>query len=377
MRRLALLGSLYLAQGLPYGFFTLAVPAVLREQGHSLTMVGLSSLLALPWALKFLWAPAVDRWGRRKDWILALQGITVAVLAGLAFSDADHVSGLAWGMLAASLLASTQDIATDGLAVDLLAPEERGLGNGLQVAGYRLGMILGGSAVLWVFARWGWSWAFGGMAVGLALLTLPVALHTESRRPTPDASPLDLLGTLRALGGGWLLVLLTLKLGESAAGAMVRPWLVDAGWSLEGLGGLLGVGGSVAGLVGALIGGALAGVARAPAVVGCAVLQGLTVMAMAGLAPTVGPAPLILVEHVASGMTTAALFTAMMDRCRHHLEATDYTLQASLVVVSSGLGAAMSGALAESLGYAGLFVGCGLSQVLAAGWAVHVMRRVA
>ena len=49
---LGTLGALYLAQGLPYGFFVHALPTILRERGHGLVLVGLSSLVALPWALK-------------------------------------------------------------------------------------------------------------------------------------------------------------------------------------------------------------------------------------------------------------------------------------------------------------------------------------
>ncbi|MBI4864967.1 MAG: MFS transporter, partial [Candidatus Riflebacteria bacterium] len=91
-RKLALLSSLYFSQGLPYGFFVQALPVLLREAGVSLEVIGLTSLLALPWAFKFLWAPLVDRFdgsglGRRRGWILPLQGIAVATLAGMGFID--------------------------------------------------------------------------------------------------------------------------------------------------------------------------------------------------------------------------------------------------------------------------------------------------
>ena len=80
-QKLGVLGGLYLSQGLPFGFFTQALPVFLREQGHSLTLVGFSSALAAPWGLKFLWAPLVDRlsrgrWGRRRSWLLPLQAAT-------------------------------------------------------------------------------------------------------------------------------------------------------------------------------------------------------------------------------------------------------------------------------------------------------------
>jgi MFS transporter, PAT family, beta-lactamase induction signal transducer AmpG len=85
LRKIGLLGSLYLAQGLPFGFFTQALPVMLRQSGSSLEEVGLSSLLAVPWALKFIWAPLLDRYwsttfGRRRSWIVPMQLATVLVL---------------------------------------------------------------------------------------------------------------------------------------------------------------------------------------------------------------------------------------------------------------------------------------------------------
>ncbi|MBT12813.1 MAG: hypothetical protein CMI02_12355 [Oceanospirillaceae bacterium] len=55
------LSGLYLVQGLPHGFFGQAMPVLLREQGLDLTLIGLLSIVSAPWALKFIWAPWLDR----------------------------------------------------------------------------------------------------------------------------------------------------------------------------------------------------------------------------------------------------------------------------------------------------------------------------
>ena len=176
--KLGLLGTLYLTQGLPYGFFVQALPVMMRKQGVSLEDIGLASLLALPWALKFLWAPLVDglgwpRVGRRRSWILPLQGLSIITLALLAGVDPAAGLGLVLaGVFVVNLLSATQDIATDGLAVTILRPEERGLGNGLQVAGYRVGMIIGGGLLLVVHDRLGWPLVFMTMAGVLALASV-------------------------------------------------------------------------------------------------------------------------------------------------------------------------------------------------------------
>ncbi|MCA9568174.1 MAG: MFS transporter, partial [Myxococcales bacterium] len=191
--KLVLLGSLYLSQGLPFGFMTQTVPVLLRAEGASLTTIGDTSILMAPWLLKVLWAPLVDGWGserfgRRRSWIVPLQGLTVLLLAGLALAPpTDVVSVLLAATFVTALLASTQDIATDGLAVSLLSERERGLGNGVQVAAYRQGMVIGGGALLVVFARSGWSASFATMAGLMALATVPILLHREA--PAPRATP--------------------------------------------------------------------------------------------------------------------------------------------------------------------------------------------
>ena len=172
---LALLSSLYAAQGLPFGFFTLALPVLMREAGWSLTAIGLLQLLALPWLLKFLWAPWVDHHGARRTWLLGLQGCSVVAALTLALLDLGSESrGLLLAVLVFNLLAATQDIVTDGLAVRVLAARERGLANAIQVGAYRLGMILGGGGLLWLWARTNGSTVFAVMAGLLALSTWPV-----------------------------------------------------------------------------------------------------------------------------------------------------------------------------------------------------------
>src|SRR5690606_4470533 len=188
-RKATLLGSLYFSQGLPFGFFVQALPVLLRQHGVSLVDIGLSSLLALPWALKFVWAPGVERTfvariGRRRSWLLPLQGIAVALL--LLTGTVPPEEGLAALLVLVflvNLVSATQDIATDGLAIDILAPEERGWANGLQVAGYRVGMIVGGGVLLMTYERLGLFATVAAMAGLLATATLPVLVLREAPAP--------------------------------------------------------------------------------------------------------------------------------------------------------------------------------------------------
>jgi len=370
-RTLGLLATLYFSQGLPFGFFIQALPAVLRQQGVSLAAIGLSTLLTLPWALKLFWAPLVDRHqgsrlGPRRGWLVPLQLASVALLVALAFVDpAVSLSWLVLGVLLTNLLAATQDIAADGLAIDLLRRHERGLGNGVQVAGYRVGMIVGGGALLVAFEYLGWALTFASAALLMLLATGPVWAFREPPQSTVAHGEPVLRQTLRHTlqwftrdpeRRWWLVVLALYKAGEYLGTSMLRPFFIDRGLGLADLGVLLGGVGFCAGLVGALVGGAaVERLGRRRALLWFGVLQAATV---AGYAWSVSPeaqglriwGPVAL-EHLASGMATAALFTLMMDRCRPEHAASDYTLQASLVVAVTGAAAALGGSTAQWLGY--------------------------
>lgn len=402
-QRIALLTSLYFAQGLPFGFFTQAFPVVLRQRGHSLEEIGLAGLLSLPWALKFLWSPWVDRWqgsplGPRRGWIVPLQAASLAVL--LLVSQLDIQQDLFWvgvAFLGLNLFAATQDIATDGLAVQLLTGPERGLGNGVQVGGYRLGMIVGGGFLLVLFANVGWTGAFLLMAGLMAAASLPVLFwrDTTGRVTKPETHPVRwlpaLLSLLRRPGAvAWVAILCVYKAGDAFASSMVRPFLVDLGLGVDDVGWLLGTAGSTAALAGALLGGALlARLPRRGALLGFGVMQLLSVAVwiVPALAPDL-PRPALyavsVFEHFAGSMATVALFTAMMDACDPEQAGTDYTLQACLVVVATGAMGAASGFSAKALGFPGHFaaatalcaVGLAITGVLTRGgtWAPELRR---
>lgn len=355
-----LLVSLYFSQGLPFGFFTQALPVILRQREVDLAAIGLANLLALPWALKFLWAPAVDAVpGPRRRVILPLQLAAAALMAALAGFSVLPVVVLVGAVVLTNTLAATQDIATDGLAVELLPPGARGLGNSVQVAGYRLGMILGGGAMLVLLDELGGVVTFLGAAGALLLATLPLLLGPVPPRAAHPAPPrtagLFHVWASRPGAWAWMGVLAAYKLGDAFGTGMVKPFCVDRGMDLGDVGWMLGVLGSGLGLLGALIGGrAVArwgpmrtllafGTAQVGTMMGYVAASTMSSVAWIWIASAA--------EHLVSGMATVTLFTAMMDRCRPGQAGTDYTVQASVVVISQGLAAALSGFVAEALGW--------------------------
>jgi len=379
-RPYTLLGALYAAQGLPFGFFTLALPVLLREAGWSLTSIAFLQVLALPWALKFLWAPLVDRHGSRRGWLLLLQGAACLLALVLAMLELQTASWLLFAVVFAfNFIAATQDVVTDGLAVRLLDARARGLANGLQVGAYRLGMILGGGLLLWVFARSNWSVMFLCMAALLSLTVLPVLRLREPLRgsgtelPTERWAPRQLLLAWwqRAMQPGMLTLaalIFAYRFGDQLVSSLINPFLLDRGLDKETIALMKGAVGSGASLLGAALGGWLAfKVRRRHALL----LSGLAQAACFGLyiasAHGLGGTLLLWVATVSEGvigtMASVALFTLMMDASDPQHAGTDYTLLASVVVLVGSLGGIAGGVLGDALGYGPTFV---IGTVLAA-----------
>ncbi|PTQ89617.1 MFS transporter [Agitococcus lubricus] len=381
--RLAVLLSLYVAQGLPTGIFTQALPAILRSYNVSLTIIGFTSLLAIPWALKFLWAPYVDKYysahlGRSRSWILPLQAISMALLLVISMFD-PYLLKTSTGiyqffvlMFLLNLFAATQDIASDALAVRSLNYEERGLGNSLQVVGYRLGLIIGGGFLLYLVGVWDWQLAFILMAMLLAIMTLPILFYRE---PVVEVSPLEAQRPYAEVFKSfishpafkaWVWVLITYKVGDGLGSAMVKPMMIDMGLQLQQIGLYVSVLGSMATLLGALMAGWLIQrIGRYKALISFGLLQSIGIGSYALLSwqwQQTGEIEPWLVygvnaaDHWVSGMATVALLTAVMDQCRRDHAGADFTLQVSILAIFGGSAGLIAGVVTDAIGYTAYYL---------------------
>jgi MFS family permease len=366
--KITLLVSLYLAQGLPYGFFTLAMPVLLREQGYSLKAISLLSLLAWPWLLKFLWAPFLDHVGTRKGWLLSLQLASVAAALLLTQLGLDQGMAIVLGAaLIFNFIAASQDVLTDGLAVRILSARERGLANGIQVGAYRLGMILGGGLLLWLLAKTSWTTTFLCMAGLLALTVLPVLrLHEPAHaagyeRPPTHSLAVDWARRLFLPGVlGFIGLIFCYRFGDAMVSSLLGPFLSDQGLPAEDIALMKGTVGSTTSLIGAFIGGWFAfTVGRRMALLASGLAQVACFVLYIVAAVGVGGVTLLWIATVLEGligtMATVALFTLMMDASDPDHAGTDYTLFASAVVLVQSLGAFAAGFVADEIGYAGMF----------------------
>jgi hypothetical protein len=233
-RLLWMTALLYLVQGVPIGLAFQAYPVLLRQGGAPLELIALVPLSSLPWAFKFFWSPLVEnRWsaamGRRRSWIVPMQLLLALCLAAMAFQrfDAEHAPALLWLIAAASLASATQDIATDGLAADVLHGSGIAHINALQVGCFMLGMLVGGPAVLLGVDVLGQAASMLALAAIVVLCGVPVWRWREGAAATVLKQRASLRGffrrplALRLMFAGMLATLTTLlmryaQLGQQA-----------------------------------------------------------------------------------------------------------------------------------------------------------------
>ncbi|MBL8603779.1 MAG: MFS transporter [Myxococcales bacterium] len=391
---LGALGLLYAAQGVPFGFAAEYLPVLLRAEGASRTAIASLFWLQLPWQLKPLWAGAADRpsvRARARGLLLGLQLLLSLTMASYALFSGPSARA-PWFVItaAAALVASTQDVFVDAFAVRSLSAQARGWGNSAQIAGYRVGIVVGGGGMLLLSGRYGTRATVLVCAALIAAASLGAfALRGEGDAPRegghggPSRAP-SLGPTLRRMAGRevWPVAALALsfKLGVHMASPLIKPMLVDAGWSRDAIGGVVVTIGTLTSVVGSVCGGAVhrvLGERRALAV--SAVIQGLSVLPLLWVARRGAPLGLtgfaVGAEHFASGLGTTVLFAALMTATRRDEAALHYTVLTSLNALAIGL-AGLVGARVADMSSVGLALGLSaavslLPLVLLKRWDVH------
>lgn len=368
-QKLSLLIALYFAQGLPFGFFTIVVPVMLRQAQQSLTTIGLAGIvLTLPWLLKFLWAPFIDRRGTRRGWLLALQLSGVAVAALISQLDfAGSYKLLFAAAFVFNLIAATQDIATDGLAVRMLDARELGIANGIQVGAYRVGMMFGGGLLVTLLTETSWSLAFAGMAGLLAATMIPVFLMREpqqdAREIRQSVARLSLDWLRRFLTPGILLLaglIFCYRFGDQMLTSLLNPFLTDQGLDLSKISMLKGNVGNAMSIVGAFAGGWLTfSTSRRTSLLVSGIGQVASFMIYVVAALGIGGVAVLWVATIAEAvlgtMATVALFALMMDASDPEHAGTDYTLLACVVIVVGMIANLCGARIADVFGYPAAF----------------------
>ena len=366
--RMGVMALVGFASGLPLALSGGTLQAWLTAEGVDIQTIGMFSLVGLPYACKFIWAPVLDRFvpahfGRRRGWMLLSQ-ITIAVLLAIMAFLSPTAATEAMALLACMLAlgSATQDIAADAYRADLLSPKERGPGAALSVSGYRVAMIVSGGVTLIIADHAGWTAAYLAMS-GLMFAGILVSIFGPEP-PQPAAAPSSLADAIihpfreylqrgRAL---WLLALIVLyKFGDAFAGSLTTAFLLrGAGFDLTDVGVVYKGVGLAATILGALIGGGLMsrmGMFRALLAFG--ILQAATNLGFMLLAwvgkDYVVMTLVITLENLAGGMGTAAFVAFLMALCDRRYSATQFALLSSLSAVGRVMVGPVAGVAAAML----------------------------
>ena len=356
---------LYFAEGFPFGVYLEVWSVYFRAHGVSLKAIGLLSLLGLPWTLKPIWAPLVDRYGDRRHWIAGCLVGMAGLLALHPAFDAAHPGPALWTILFLFTLASaTQDIAIDGHTIAFVPKEETGAANGIRVSAYRAAMIVSGGGIVFFAGFVGWPpvwWAAAALLLVLALVVLRAPAGVgRLDRPRNFFAPL-LTWASRPGSAAAIAFVLLYKLGDQAITPMIKPFWIDRGLSLKEVGLVSTSLGIAFTVFGALVGGFLTtkwGLIRSLFILGIAqVLPNLGYAACAAFdAGRYAIYCVSVLESFGQGLGTACFLTFMMRLCDPAQASTQYALISALFALTRQLSGAASGFAATRFGYALFFL---------------------
>ena len=372
-RRL-LFAVLYLSEGAPIGFIWWALPARLRVAGVPIEEIAsLSALLILPWTLKFLWAPLIDtlrspRWTLR-SWIFTAQTVMGLSLVPLLILDLHSDFALVIGLLFVhAVAAATQDVSVDALAIASVSGEEKGSVNGWMQAGMLLGRsALGGGALLLASA-------FGDMAVvslligiiwfsmGFLFLSRADVVATIQRGQWERLKDVAVrLKTILRCRLTWLALAFALigGAGFEAVGAVVTPFLIDMGISIEETGWFMAFPVVLAMMIGAVAGGYLSDVmGRIRSVRLFLLLIAVLILSISVTIESTGNGNttmlfmLLGALYLGIGFFTASSYALFMDMTDVHLGATQFSAYMGVTNACEMWSALAVGQLVGGFGYA-------------------------
>ncbi|AWA48024.1 MFS transporter [Acinetobacter junii] len=371
---------LYLAHALPLYFYNVALPAILRHQGVDLRWIGMLSLLYIPWAFKFFWAPLIDRFyfkklGKRKTWLLFTQIALVLGVVALALTQFDYGLGVFVIVgLWISTFAATQDIAIDGYTVETLSESEYRLGSMAQSIGVALGSMVGGAATLWLYELYGWQTALISLAAMTALTMLAIfQIKEKSNVEKISKQPPSLIRAFKRPEMLWALALIVCyRIVEAPAMAMLNPMLIDQKWSLSQIGVLMSVIGAGIGLLAAVSAAFLLKKIAATQLLIWAGWARSLVYALLGVAVLLSwlnqwhllLGGFVIVILAIRYIAMTALYAHFMQTSSKEQAGTDFTILVCFELLVYFIGGAVSGFLAKAFGYGNFYLILAVSSVL-------------
>ena len=364
---LSVVGILYAVQFIPLFFMIMALPIILRQEGHSATTIGLVQIAAIPYVFKFLWAPLIDKYklgrDRYKSWIVVLSALHVVTLGIVAFVDpSGPLIPLFIGLIIATTAVSTQDVAVDALAISLMRPSERTIGATFQNAGAYAGAIVGGFGFLYLYGIIGWTAAVLIQTVIFAVPLVILAFINEPQR-LRGAPPVTFRNALRFFQqpkmGRWLAILGTMRMPILATMLPMRLMMVDQGMSTEEIAVWFGLFAMSAGGGSTVFFGPL--LRNLPRVRAIYIVGLLNIPVLIGVAYIAAAFPdairyAIIVAWMAVALTDIVMFRGAMDKIRPEMPGFDFSAQIAIYMLLAGFTDPFAGLVMDGHGVMPVFI---------------------
>ncbi len=369
------------AAGLPLLLIGSTLQAWMTDSGVDLGTIGMVSLIGLPYTIKFVWSPFLDRFrmpflSRRKGWMVFFQALLVMTIFSLSLvNPTEHLMTVGLLSMAIAFFSASQDIALDAYRREILPDEELGFGSSVYVTGYRLGMLLAGAGALIIADHVPWSQVYQIMALSMAPAILFTIISPKERTDieAPKNMKEAVLGPLKEFftrPGAIVIILFILlfKVGDLMAANLTTPFILQAGYSKTDIGTVAKGVGMFATIVGGLFGGALMlripmkpslvifGLLQAASTLGFALLTSLPI-AWGSLALIIG------FENFSAGMGMAAYGAFMAALTDKRFTATQYALLSSVMGITRVILPAPTGYLAGAVGWETFFIICTLAAL--------------
>lgn len=363
---------LYIAQSIPSSFFATALQVMMREANYSLATIGLLQLVKLPWVVKFLWSPLVDRHcltGRDFRRCIVFSEIVYAIFIILAghLNVTDNLYLIIFMVMLSLVASATQDIATDALAILMHTGRDKSMVNSMQSMGSFGGALIGSGVLLLVLHQFGWHMVTPFLGVFVLLMLIPLLRRKDlniAQKDVRQRARLTDFASFFIQRGIWRQIGFLLLYYASIIGilSMMRPWLVDLGYSMKEIGVMSGIIGTSSAFCASFGAGFIVrriGIFTARILFACFIL--LTTLYFLGLVMLGTPTTAMLYGGIvlmwmSYGMATIVVYTSAMECVRPGREGTDFTVQTVLTHLSGIIMAGLSGAVADHFGYHGLFL---------------------
>jgi len=379
-RRMIAIFMLGFSSGLPFALTGIGstLQARYTVAGVSLMTIGMLTLASIPYQLKWLWSPLLDRFvvpllGRRRGWILLMQCILALCIAAMAFVNPQH-HALLLGLiaLAVALFSATQDIAINAYTTDMLFSHERGIGSAMTTSGWRVAALVSGGLAMALAAVMGWSFMFLLVAGLMLLNTLITAWAPQPQRNVspPQTVRAALVDPFKEfftrsgmkVGVALLALIICYKFSDALSLALSTTFLLrGVGFSLMDVGTIYKVVGLIAVLLGSFAGGGVLvklGLFRALLIFG--IMQALACLLFVSLA-IVGKNYALMVitiftDQFTGGMATVAFVALLMSLCHTRFTATQYALLSALALASHVVVGPLAAFIVKHVGWADFYL---------------------